>query len=504
MVRFPLPSPHDPLRQSKRITNGPPGVTRSTARPNPDCGRFSKPEFFKSREALASAFQVLFRVRRAKWIGYGFGVGTGFAARSGSFPIPDWTMSGVVRAGPRRLRVLARSPMIRVAGWLTLALVFATWLYLPSSTGRAWFYFRNAAQLLVHRSPSSGHFDGWRLYDKYPQAQFGPVAILLSRCVLVIAPGSALRVIQIVLVAGYGLIVWLLTDAARRLRPIETHGRAAFSCLAGGCILLPVWMELAVVIAHIDDTLALTGAVCGVWAISTRRPYLAAIVLGIAADAKPWAVVFLALILVIDPAHRRAAAAIALAIAIGPFVPFVVGDPHTLVTLGRFSIANNQSSTLRALGVRASRTPRWDRPAQFALGTVLSVGAYVRGRWEGIILMGVAGRLLLEPGTNHYYTAGLAVGALVWDVLAGTHRWPLLTTWTVGLFELPIHLHLLTRHQIGLLRLLACVGAITVVAFRPKPATPTQNMTLPATRRARSSSLGELDAAPAEGAVPLT
>ena len=100
--------------------------------------------------------------------------------------------------------------------------------------------------------------------------------------------------------------------------------------------------------------------------------------------------------------------------------------------------------------------------APVALYLLLS-GAVIKG----IILIGVACRLLFEPGTNHYYTAGLAVGALVWDVLAGTQRWPLLTIWTVGLFELPIHLHLLTRHEIGLLRVLACLGSIAFVVLGP-------------------------------------
>jgi hypothetical protein len=81
--------------------------------------------------------------------------------------------------------------------------------------------------------------------------------------------------------------------------------------------------------------------------------------------------------------------------------------------------------------------------------------------------MGVAGRLLIEPGTNHYYAAGLALGALVWDTLAGRGRLPWMTLWTVALFEVPNHIAFLPRHVVGLLRVAACVGAIMFVVARP-------------------------------------
>jgi hypothetical protein len=91
----------------------------------------------------------------------------------------------------------------------------------------------------------------------------------------------------------------------------------------------------------------------------------------------------------------------------------------------------------------------------------------VRRRWEGVLLMGVAGRLLIEPGTNHYYVAGLAVGALVWDSLAGQGRLPWMTLWTVTLFEVPNHVAFFSRHVVGLLRVAACLGAVVYVVLRP-------------------------------------
>ena len=49
---------------------------------------------------------------------------------------------------------------------------------------------------------------------------------------------------------------------------------------------------------------------------------------------------------------------------------------------------------------------------------------------------------------------------------SGLNR-PVLAIWTVALFEVPMHLHVLT-HQIGLLQLYACLGAVVLVIVQPR------------------------------------
>ncbi len=94
----------------------------------------------------------------------------------------------------------------------------------------------------------------------------------------------------------------------------------------------------------------------------------------------------------------------------------MLADPHTLAAAGTFTIPNVPESALRALGVHSSATPSWDRIAQIALGCALGVIAVVRRRWVAVIALGIGARLVLDPSVYTYYTAGLAMGLLLWDL----------------------------------------------------------------------------------------
>ncbi len=343
---------------------------------------------------------------------------------------------------------------------LTVALV-------PRSPGGSWKFFAKASELLGARDRLTGGAVGLHLYAKYPQAQFGPISVLVARLAIFASPKHAVHVAQTMSMFAYVLILALVFNCIVRARTENEQKRALQVLIVAGVVLLPVWLDLAIERIHLDDVLAITSVVVAIWALIRKHPFLAALAVGIAADAKPWAVVFLVVLLIAEPNDRWPAFGLAFAVAFFPWIPFILGDTHTLASLTHFTISNNQSSPLRALGVGAPRTPRWDRPTQLLLGTSLGVAAFVRKRWEGILLVGVAGRLLIEPGTNHYYAAGLAVGALVWDSLAGRGRLPWMTLWTVVLFEVPNHLAFFSRHVVGLLRVGACAGAIAYVALRP-------------------------------------
>jgi len=113
-----------------------------------------------------------------------------------------------------------------------------------------------------------------------------------------------------------------------------------------------------------------------------------------------------------------------LAVIAAAWLPFYLADPGTMAA-AHYTIRDMPTSALRALGVTADRTPSWDRPAQVLLGWVLGAVAVWRRRWAAIILLGVGARIALDPGVHGYYTAGVMVGALIWDTIGARRPWPL-------------------------------------------------------------------------------
>jgi hypothetical protein len=188
-------------------------------------------------------------------------------------------------------------------------------------------------------------------------------------------------------------------------------------------------MYLAVASAHLDDVLALAGGVATLAAARAGRSIAAGLLLGLAVDAKPWALGFAALLLLLpDWRSRLSGAVTTVVVVVLGWLPFFLADPRSSRIL-HFTIANTPLSALRALGFTDPRTPPWDRPAQALIGIALGVLAVRRGRWPAVLLLAVAARIALDPGTNRYYAAGAVVGAVVWDLAGSTLRFP---WWTAG------------------------------------------------------------------------
>jgi hypothetical protein len=204
-----------------------------------------------------------------------------------------------------------------------------------------------------------------------------------------------------------------------------------------GIAFMPAWMYLAVSSVHVDDVLALLFAVLALRFALAHRPMLTGLLLGAAVDAKPWALIFAGLLLLVGDRRAVLRGAIALAAAIAlAWLPFFLADPATINAM-HYTIPNTKSSALRVLGVQDPRTPPWDRPVQALAGLGLSALAVLRRHWAAALLIAVAARIMLDPGTNWYYIAGLVVGAAVWDVIGSRSRFP---WWTVvayvGLFAI--------------------------------------------------------------------
>ncbi len=134
------------------------------------------------------------------------------------------------------------------------------------------------------------------------------------------------------------------------------------------------------------------------------------------------------------------------------------------MSLTHFSIDNVDDSALRALGVTTAGTPSWDRPAQLALGLTAALFALRRGRWQHVLLVVVAARLLLDPQTYPYYTSGLVLAAAVADLLTRERRLPLWTLATASWYVVnELALPFAPAEALGLLRLVVCVGILLAV-----------------------------------------
>ena len=334
-------------------------------------------------------------------------------------------------------------------GWIALGCWTVLWfVVLAPGGGIAWHFFVTGSRLLFS-GPYGRYYHGaggLHLYANYAWLQIGPLALAVAAVLRRLGPDQGLVPAQLVM-TGMGLIaLQAIRDVARTARPGLAGGSAQrWTFLAGGAIFMIAWVELAVAYGHLDDALALLLAVLALQAAVHGHPALTGIAVGLAADAKPWALIFLPVLLLAGglPSWRspvRAArpvraslgpwawaAGCAAAVIAAGWLPFFLADPATVNAL-HYTIVNLPDSALRALGVRSARTPSWDRSAQVGIGCVLGALAIWRGRWPAVILLGVGARIALDPAAHGYYTAGVLAGALIWD-LTGARR-PL-PSWTL-------------------------------------------------------------------------
>jgi hypothetical protein len=415
--------------------------------------------------------------------------------------------------------------------WLYLALGCwaAVWFaVLAPRGGIDWKFFTTGTSLLFGGHPAviggiTGGSDaagpaglpgppppgGLYIYGNYPALQMGPFSYLVTGALRQLAPDNGLAAAEVLLQAAGLLAVYLIERIALIARPSLAGTRAfRLTLLAGGAAFLVAWSELAAAFAHLDDGLALLLAVLAVRAAvppapvtpspgpaqasprpatafpgpagASRSlgwpPVLAGLCVGLAVDAKPWALVFLPVLLMFGTGRRGLLAftAAALTIAVA-WLPFYIADPGTLHA-AKYLIRNEPMSALRALGVGDNYTPSWDRIAQAALGCGLGALAVWRRRWPAILLLAGGARIVLDPAAHSYYTPDVMVGALLWDLLGTRRPYPLWTITSFAALNLAPHVISSPAAQ-GTIRL-ALVAAFTVatLAF---PASPPRNTVPP-------------------------
>nr|WP_243639422.1 hypothetical protein [Streptacidiphilus pinicola] len=280
--------------------------------------------------------------------------------------------------------------------------------------GVSWHYLREGEQLLFG-SEAGG---GLSLYANHPELQIGPVSLAAARIFQPFTPTTG-QLLAEATMSVLGLVMLILVGRTAALYYLGTgtnHRRLQQRILVAGLAFIPMWIEVSVRFAHLDDVLALFFTTVAVHSLSRGGSWTVAFWLALAVDAKPTAVPFAVLLLALPSGRRRGPFLLFCTVVAGAWLPFYLGNLGS-VSAAQFAIPNQPASSLRWLGVHSAGTPPWDRPAQFALGGALGALAVWRGRWPAVILLGANARILLDPSTYTYYSASVLLGTLLWDAV---------------------------------------------------------------------------------------
>lgn len=297
-------------------------------------------------------------------------------------------------------RVVATSTI--VAAWAAWR-AYLTW---PVS-GLSWHFFAEGSKLLLHGS-------GLNIYAEHPELQIGPLSLAVAA---LLRPLSA-SVAQTVALVGMTIAGPLLVAA---ITPLVAPARRHLRMFLAAMLVVPAWTVLSVRFGHLDDVIAMICAIVALRAVVADRPVLAGAVLAAAVAAKPWALGFLPLLLVL-PRGRLRAAAITAAGTLAAWAPFVLFNVRTFTALHP-PVNLAPASGLHTLGARGDTVPAWGRTTQLVLSPAAALGAGLIKRWPGVLLVCVAVRLALDPQDNGYYIGSAALAAAVFDLLG--------TGWTI-------------------------------------------------------------------------
>lgn len=307
--------------------------------------------------------------------------------------------------------------------------------------GFGWHYFVTGSEILT-----SPH--GLDLYATHAQLQIGPLTFVVVVPLVELLPAKIAEGVSFVLMIMAGIVLLRIIERMSFPR-LTARGRARV--LAAGVLMLGVWAEVAVHAAHPDDVLALLGVFGALYLFRRERAVLAALLLALAVDAKPWALLFAPMLLLAPaPARARAIATYAVVVT-AAWLPFFVAAPASLHA-GQFQIPVSPASVLHLFGVRGG-TPGWCRPAQILLGAAAVGIAIRRRRWYAIALVGVCARMLLDPATKNYYDSGLLAASSLYDLAATETLVPLMSLTAAALVWLPSYAMSALPVERGVLRL---------------------------------------------------
>lgn len=309
-----------------------------------------------------------------------------------------------------------------VASWVFIALWSSWWAWLmwPDS-GVSWHFSVDGARLLLHGS-------GLNLFADAPWLQTGPLSLVVAASLSPL-PANAGKSLALIAMSAAGPLLMAA------LAPLVAPARRQRRIFLAAIVLIPAWTVLSVRWGHLDDVLAMVFAIVALRAVSADRPVLAGVALALAIAAKPWAIGFLPLLLVLPWGRLRAGAGAAAGVAL-VWAPFVLANSRTLAALHP-PVGLSPASGLHTLGARGVLVPPWGRTAQLVLSPAAATVAVLLRGLPGVLLVSVAVRLALDPKDNAYYVGSAALAAVVFDLLGTRWTIPWTTLATVILFWQP-------------------------------------------------------------------
>jgi hypothetical protein len=335
------------------------------------------------------------------------------------------------------------------------------------SGGRGdWNYFVELGRAMLSS-------DGLSVYARHADAQTGPLT-LITAAFFSILPRNGF-VLCVTACAALGILsVWLTERFAPEWRNAYSRRLAT---LFGGAIVIGWWSSLGAY-GHIDDASVLVLSLVALACHTRNRALWAAVAVGIAIAFKPWAVIFGPLCLPPGtptkwPSKRRILAGPAIAAALSAllWLPFILAEPSTIRGLSP-TVNVAYDSIIRLVGLSDFGDSRQLRVVQLLFASTVVLCAVIRERADGALVAGIAARLLLDPGTWTYYSAGFVLGALVWDLWRTERTIPL---WTIAASVAVVPDTLLPFERLrACLRLIGCVVAIVGVCVASNRRAPHQ------------------------------
>jgi hypothetical protein len=304
-----------------------------------------------------------------------------------------------------------------------------------------WGFFESGARSLVrYHGQSLYRASSLHLYANNPELQIGPPALLLVAA----AESLATRTIEELftgIIAALGVVSLLSAGHASRRYAKRTGGRTGWNVrlLGAGVLTIAIWSYQSAEWMHLDDALALTLVALAALLIEADQPWWAvAGLLGTAAAAKPWAVIFVALLIALRRTEISKALLVYIAAAAIWWLPFIVAAPNTIAALGQFPVFPSSGSVVYLLGAHG-QIHGWLRPAQFVLGIAAGCAVGRERDWVRVPLAALAVRVVTDPYTFSYYGLGPLLFAYVYDAAnVPSRRFPLATAVTAAVeFGLP-------------------------------------------------------------------
>jgi hypothetical protein len=323
-----------------------------------------------------------------------------------------------------------------------------------------WDLLRIGGRILFHLDPRYP-INPLRLYARIHYQLGPPPLFVIGLAQRLLSPRVGYGGDVAVLVLTLALGVASLAIVELLARELWSPRRAAAATTVAGALLLPSWGAGMAAWAHLEDAMALAGICLAILLARRNHAVACGIVIGLAAASKPWAVIFVPMILMFPETRARLRALIAAVGAIELcWAPFIIAAPSTVVST-QLPLRIYNESALRALGFPAgAAAPGWIRLAQFLLG-MLAVGLVARRSWWSILWVGMAARLIVDPLAWPYYSVGPMLGAAMMDVHRG-RRIPICSIATGVVFYLPY----ITETGAGYLRFAWCAVILVVAIAR--------------------------------------